>query len=178
MATIPSATNTGVPLNIDMVRAAFAQAQQNYPGVASWKAGFASSLKEATSSTGLGTATAGGVAGGTGVANKFPGGGQLRKFAGKNWQWLVPLILTIYLGSQLKKRGERQSVALQTEYTKEMGEQISPEAMVYQAMMPAIQQEQNLVTNLLFQQLTGNQGPQLARGEERIGGQQNSSQGY
>ena len=117
---------------------------------------------------------------GTAVGNRLgaiPGMGNISATKGQ-LGWILPILLTMYAQGKLREHGERQGVAAQTEHLKEMGDQINPEDMLYQAMMPMIQQENQMVSQMLMQQLMGDQGPQLARGEERIGGQRQGPQGY
>jgi len=60
---------------------------------------------------------------------------------------------------------------VQRESMRAQAESITPESMYYQAALPQAQEEEGMARQALFSQLTGGiTGPQLARGEQRIGG--------
>jgi len=103
-----------------------------------------------------------------GLMDKAKGGG----LAGYK-PWLVLMLVQMGLGHLLKQGHQQRMMGLQTSALEEQAEAQTPESMYYQAMMPEADQESQLAQMLLLSQLGGgNQAPQLASGEERIGGRQ------
>jgi hypothetical protein len=131
--------------------------------------------KGAPAAGGAGAGAAAGAAGGAANLNwlsKALGGGKGAQFAGGNWWWILPMVLGWYLQKRQTEAQGREMTQMQTGGIEEMTEAISPEDMFYQAMAGGEEQQNQLAQTLLLQQMMGgaNLGPQLATGEERIGG--------
>lgn len=157
------------------IQAATQQARAGFPAVGALGGGQAySRVAEAVGGGGaVAGAGAGMGAGGMNWLSKALGGGKVAQFAGGNWWWLLPIILGWMAGGQMKKYFGRQEVKAQTEHLRKTKEALSPEDMMYQAMMPEMERGNEMAQMMLLQQMMGgadNLGPQLATGEERIGG--------
>ena len=60
---------------------------------------------------------------------------------------------------------------IQREGLRSQAEMVTPESLYYQAAQPQAQEEESMARTALFSQLSGGVlGPQLAKGEYRIGG--------
>lgn len=142
------------------MQAATQQAGTGFPGAT------------AMGTTGATATAAPTAAGGMNWLSKALGGGKAAQFAGSNWFWLLPIILGWMAGGEMTKHFKRQEVKAQTEHLRKTKEAINPEDLVFQAMMPSMERGNEMAQMILLQQMLGgaNMGPQLATGEERIGG--------
>jgi len=81
------------------------------------------------------------------------------------------IMLAQMLASSLGKQvGGMAQTNLQTQALQQRGEATTGEGQYYNAMMPTIDANLASAQQLLLQELAGEGGPQLATGEERIGG--------
>lgn len=111
------------------------------------------------------------------IASKF-GGGPIAAKAGKlvagGWTWLLPLLLGMYAEKKINEHGQDTMANQQIEDIQLRRKGISPENEYYQSMMPAAQADTQMSQEMLMRVLTGAGGvpqrPQLAQGEEMIGG--------
>lgn len=117
-----------------------------------------------------GQAVGGGGAAATGGIGKalssLKGGG-----GGIGWgPWIYLLLAQLGIGSLMKKGHQMKMMDIETQAMGSMAEAITPESMYYKAMLPKAQEQNQMAQAFLLQQLLGGGGPQLATGEELIGG--------
>lgn len=132
---------------------------------------------------GMGAVSQGGTGGGTsieGLLGKGKGGikSLFAKLKGQTGWAKAIQFLMIYLALQkgMELTGDIAAAGTEAESFKRMSEQITPESLAYQSMLPAQTQRAATAQAALMQQMLGGgqlpqvQAPQLATGEEIIGG--------
>lgn len=103
------------------------------------------------------------------IADKLKGAGGGMAGWGP-WIWL--LLAQLGVGSLQKKGHQMKMMDIESQALSGMAEQVTPESAYYKAMMPKAQEQNQMAQAFLLQQLLGGGGggPQLATGEELIGG--------
>ena len=108
--------------------------------------------------------------GGVGGAGAVGGMGKIGAFMKGPWGPFVGMLLAQLAGSMaIGKYNELAGMDVERERMEMMGAAADPQAMYYQAMLPAYEQQEEMSRAALMSTIMGG-GSQLARGQEQHGG--------